>query len=722
MSGEVAMGTGEPYPSMLVRAVAAAFAEDGVLVSAQPNFRPRHGQTEMAVAVAETIECGGALVVEAGTGVGKTFSYLVPALLSGERVLISTATKALQDQLFSRDLPRLAQVLALPLRMALLKGRASYLCLHRLALARQHPLAQELAVARLIARVETWSHCTASGDLSELPGLDERSAAVQLFTSTLENCLGSSCPRFRSCHVHIARKEALSADIVVINHHLFFADQAIRGSGMAELLPSVRVVVFDEAHQLNETGVQFLGVQISSAQWLDLARDVLAAGLQSARGLEDWPAIAAALDQAARDWRLAAGMWPAGTRLRWVGEVPERVDPQAWQAGLQRLSSACRQALAALDGVGEVSPDFTRLHERCVRLLERIAMFSDAMEPDAVRWVDIGAHQVRMVQSPLDIAKPMHALWYPGTEGDDLAGEKPPCTESTDDRDLPWQDDEAGGVSCTPPLSARPRGWIFTSATLGDDASLHWFTASCGLEDARVLRVESPFDYAEQAALYVPRHLPSPSDASHGEAVARWAGQAARVLGGRTLVLTTTLKALRAIGETLHACFPEGSGIEVLVQGQWPKRRLMERFREGCDGGGGRGCVLVASASFWEGFDVPGDALQLVVIDKLPFPPPGDPVVEARSRRLEGRGKSAFRHFALPEAAIALKQGAGRLIRSESDRGLLAIADSRLVTMGYGKRLLAALPPMRRIQTEVEWESALQVLVTTSSTRALPWP
>ncbi|MDA8520611.1 ATP-dependent DNA helicase [Acidovorax sp. NCPPB 4044] len=720
------MGTGAEHPSTLMQAVAAAFSEDGPLALAQPGFQPRPGQTEMATAVAETIEHGGALVVEAGTGVGKTFAYLVPALLSGERVLISTATKALQDQLFSRDLPRLVDALALPVRMALLKGRASYLCLHRMDIARQHPLAADTSVARMLARVEEWSQATATGDLAELPGWDERSAATPLFTSTRDNCLGSSCPRFRACHVHLARRDALAADVVVINHHLFFADHAIRDSGMAELLPSVRVVVFDEAHQLNDVGVQFMGIQLSSSQWMDLARDVLAAGQMLAPGLADWPGIADGLDQAAKNWRLAVGSWAPNTRLRWVGAAPEGVNAVAWTGAMLQLSTACRRTLAAVDMVSEIAPDFLRLHERCIRLMERIDVFSDPFGPDAVRWVEVGPHPLRAVQAPLDIAAPMRALWSPDAVGSRADGGS--LNDAHDaDPGLPWADEDsssaAAALAAGPGTAAgRPRSWVFTSATLGDDASMGWFTASCGLEGARVMQVESPFDYAIQAALYVPRQLPAPSDPAHGTAVAHWVGDAIRVLGGRTLVLTTTLKALRTIGDALLARFPEGAGIEVLVQGDWPKRRLMERFREG-DGEGSRaGCVLVASATFWEGFDVPGEALQLVVIDKLPFPPPGDPVVEARSQRLEHLGKSAFRHFALPEAAIALKQGAGRLIRSEHDRGLLTITDSRLVTMGYGKRLLAALPRMRRIESEEEWIESLGSLVTTPSTRAHPSP
>ncbi|WCM90191.1 ATP-dependent DNA helicase [Acidovorax sp. NCPPB 3576] len=698
-----------PRIESLVHAVQAAFEEGGVLSLAQAHFSPRAGQTEMALAVAETIEQGGALVVEAGTGVGKTFSYLVPALLSGERVLVSTATKALQDQLFARDLPRLVDALALPVRTALLKGRASYLCLHRMELARQDGAAHDAAVARVLARVETWSQGTVSGDLAELPGLDERSPVIALVTSTRENCLGSPCPRFRACHVHRARREALAADVVVINHHLFFADQAVRDSGMAELLPSVRVVVFDEAHQLNETGVQFMGRQASTAQLLDFSRDVMAAGLQFARGLADWLAVAAALDRAARDLRLAAGRAPAGARLRWMGEVPDGVDPGEWHAAMHQVVSACRTALAALDTVSEIAPDFVRLHGRAVQIMERMDGFSQPCGADAVRWVDVAA-ALRLVEAPLDIAGPMRALWHLPS------GETAAAEASAWDEQAHGQEEETGARRS----QGKPRAWIFTSATLGDDATLRWFTEPCGLQDARILRVESPFDYASQAAFHVPLALPKPSDPAHSAALAAWVGDAVLVLGGRTLVLTTTLKALRAIGEALQSRFAGEPGIEVLVQGQWPKRRLMERFREGASEGRA-GCVLVASATFWEGFDVPGEALQLVVIDKLPFPPPGDPLVEARSQRLEQAKRSAFRYFSLPEAAITLKQGAGRLIRSETDRGVLVVADTRLVEMGYGKRLLSALPPMRRLQTAQEFDAALRAL-TTPSTMAPTWP
>ncbi|TFZ08478.1 ATP-dependent DNA helicase [Ramlibacter humi] len=665
----------------LTEAVRGAFAADGALPRAAEAFRPRDGQTEMALAVADAIETGGALVVEAGTGVGKTFSYLVPALLSGERVLVSTATKTLQDQLFGRDLPRLVEALGVPVRTALLKGRASYLCLHRMEQARRDPGVDRAATVTL-ARIEQWSQATRTGDLAEMPGLDERSPVLPLVTSTRENCLGSQCPRFRECHVNHARREALAADVVVVNHHLFFADLAVRESGMAELLPTVKVAVFDEAHQLNETGVQFLGRQLGTGQLIDFARDLLAAGLQLARGLADWSGLAGSLDRAGRELRLVVGRSTAGSRLRWTAQAPEGVPPQPWEEALDDLRAACEDAMDALSTVSEIAPDFVRLHERAAGIAERAARFAGPAEPGAVRWVDVGT-QLRLVESPLDIAHAVRTR---------LLGMK-------DDEDDGAQDEQLTGG----------RAWIFTSATLGDDARLSWFTEPCGLSSAQVLRVGSPFDYPSQASLYLPANLPKPADPGHSLAVSRLAGQAAQHLGGRTMVLTTTLRALRAIGEDLQRRFDGSRDIEVLVQGQWPKRRLIERFREG-SAGGAPGCLLVASASFWEGVDVPGDALELVVIDKLPFPPPGDPLVEARSQRLEAQGRSPFNDYFVPEAAVALKQGAGRLIRRESDRGVLVVCDTRLATMGYGRRLLAALPPMRRLRSGEEFEAALDAL------------
>ena len=651
--------------------VQAAFAPDGVLSRAADHFVPRSGQTDMAIAVARAIEGAEVLVVEASTGVGKTFSYLVPALLSGERVLVSTATKALQDQLFGRDLPRLIEALGVPVRTALLKGRASYVCLHRVALARQDASLSDGPSARSLAKIEQWAQVTRAGDLAELPGLDERSPLIPLVTSTRENCLGASCPQFRACHVNLARREALAADVVVINHHLFFADLAVRESGVAELLPSVRIAIFDEAHQLNETGVQFLGKNLTTGQLLDFCRDLLGAGLQLARGLLDWQKIVGSCELAARELRLCAGNAYPGSKLRWTSEAPESLDAAAWTTALIAVQAALSQACEALDTVSEIAPDFVRLRERAGALDERANAFAQPCAPGCVRWVDVGG-QLRLVESPLTIAEAVKTR---------LLG--------------------AAGESA--------KSWIFTSATLGDDDKLSWFTQPCGLADARILRVGSPFDYSRQSAVYVPKDFPKPSEAAHPLKVAASVALWGRRLGGRTMVLTTTLRALRTIGEALQLAFDGSGDIEVLVQGAMPKRVLIERFRQG-NGGGQRGCILVASASFWEGIDVPGEALQMVVIDKLPFPPPNDPMAEARSKALEAEGRSAFSDYFLPEAAVALKQGAGRLIRRETDHGVLVICDTRLGSMGYGKRLLRALPAMERLDSEPDLLDRLDVL------------
>jgi ATP-dependent DNA helicase DinG len=680
--------------------VEQAYLEGGCLAQTLPGFTPRLGQTEMALAVADTVEYGGALVVEAGTGVGKTFAYLVPALLSGERVLLSTATKTLQDQLFGRDLPRLLDALGVPVTTALLKGRASYLCLHRMGLARHDARLTDPKDLHSLAHIEQWAQVTRSGDLAELPDLDERSVLIPLVTSSRDNCLGATCPQFKACHVNLARHDALAADVVVINHHLFFADMAVRDSGVAELLPTVRVVVFDEAHQLNDVGVQFLGVTLSTGQLLDFCRDALAAGLQLARGLVDWHGLVVATESAARALRQVLGAATPSTRLCWDTYAPESVYPADWAAVWLPLRTALGGALEALDTLSEIAPDFVRLHERAGALLRQCERFAEPCPSDAVRWIDVGAtgaSSVRLVESPLDIAEAFKATRMASAAA-----------------------------------SERDRSWIFTSATLGTDAQLSWFTRDCGLTDALVLRVDSPFDFKAQAALYVPHDLPLPADPTHSASVAALAARAVAQLGGRTLVLTTTLKAMRVIAQALTSHFAKlgtnagteveatQGGIEVLLQGQWPKRRLMERFRQG-NTGGQRGCVLVASASFWEGFDVPGEALQLVIIDKLPFPPPNDPLVQARTRRLEAEGLNPFNAYFVPEAAIALKQGGGRLIRQTTDHGVLVVCDVRLAVKGYGRRIVAALPAMRRLNTEGELMLALANLqVTKTSTKPQP--
>ena len=645
-------------------AVDAAFASGGVLARADAHYVEREVQLRMALGVAQAIAGRRALVVEAGTGVGKTFAYLVPTLLSGARALISTATKSLQDQLFLRDLPRLREVLQLPLTVALLKGRASYLCAHRLSLARQETQLPDRWAVRALARIEQWAAVTASGDLAEVDGLDERSSVIPLVTSSRENCLGAECPEYRGCHVMKARREAMAADLVVVNHHLFFADMTLRDTGVAELLPSVEVAVFDEAHQLTEAGVAFLGTTLGSAQGTDFARDLLGAGLQHARGLQPWQELAAGCDRAARELRLAAAgplREVRGTlKLRWE----ERAGHDAFVAALAEIEASCVGAKMALEAVADSAPDFPKLLARAAELGARAGQFTRPAPAGKVRWIDLTPHQARLIESPLDIRDALREQ-----------------------------------------MAQAPKAWVFTSATLGDDERLSWFTESAGLDDAQTLRVGSPFDYAAHARLYIPAGFPKPSETGHAAAVATLAARCARALGGRTFVLTTTLRALQAIGERLREAFDaDGDAIQVLVQGSAPKRQLLQQFLDR------PASVLVGSQSFWEGIDVPGEALQCVLIDKLPFPPPNDPLVEARVKRLEAAGRNAFADYFVAEAAVSLKQGAGRLIRSETDRGLLVVCDPRMAGMSYGRRLREALPPMARVATEAEalaWLAAL---------------
>jgi ATP-dependent DNA helicase DinG len=647
----------------LADAVSHAFGAHGTLARAEPGYVERAVQQEFALAVTAAIEAQGALVAEAGTGVGKTFAYLVPLLLAGKRALVSTATKSLQDQLFLRDLPRLVQALGVPVRVALLKGRSSYLCLHRLEQARsggppgQPVLLPDRFAVRALSRIEAWAPSTRTGDLAEMEGLDDRSPIIPIVTSTRENCLGSDCPHFGACHVVRARREAMAADLVVINHHLFFADLALRDSGVAELLPSVEAAVFDEAHQLVDTGVQFLGLAVGSAQAIDFARDLVGVGLAQARGLADWAALAGAIEQSARELRLAA-VGPlrevrAMVKLRWS----ERAGQPQFTEALSTLAVACDAVTHALDGVIDIGPDVSRLRERAAELAVRTRRFENEAAPGHVRWIDLTAHSARLVESPLDI------------------------------RDM-----------LTEQRQRTPKAWIFTSATLGDDERLTWFTRAAGLDDATALRLGSPFDYAAHARLYVPAHFPKPNEPGHPVAVAELAARCAAVLKGRTFVLTTTLRALPLVAETLRVGLDAaGAGeVEVLVQGSGPKRALLQRFLAA------RAAVLVGSQTFWEGIDVPGDALQCVVIDKLPFPPPNDPLVEARVKRVQADEGNAFNEVFVSDAAVSLKQGAGRLVRSETDRGLLVVCDPRMARMPYGRRLIAALPPMTRVTEESE--------------------
>ena len=465
----------------------------------------------------------------------------------------------------------------------------------------------------------------------------------------------------------------MKADVVVVNHHLFFADLNIRESGVAELLPSVRTVIFDEAHHLNDIGVQFLARQFSTGQLKSLGRDVVMVGQSLARGYSDWLGLKAQLERAARCLEETVRPLVTGARLGWNDAAPEGLLSNDWQTGVNECAAALQNAHTILLQMDERGPEFTALAQRAENGSKAILHFAQDTPQGCARWVELSVH-LRLSESPLNIAEAMRSVLRP-------------------DPDLKSQ-----------------KSWVFTSATLGVDDQLSWFVNSCGLDDAQVLQVESPFDYMKQASVYVPPDFPKPSEAGHTQAVAQLIFEGASRLNGRTLVLTTTTKAMHSLGSLLRALFAaSGIAMDILVQGEAAKRALIDRFckdpkQEEC------GCILVATASFWEGIDIAGDALQLLVIDKLPFAPPDDPLMQSRAHAMEALGKNAFKDLHLPTASIALKQGAGRLIRSEIDRGILVVCDVRLLKMGYGRKLMSALPPMQRLPDQDAWHHALNAL------------
>ena len=624
--------------------LAAVFATGGPLERAVPGYRERHQQVEMAAAVASAIRDRAVLVAEAGTGTGKTFAYLVPALLSGGKVIVSTGTKTLQDQLFRRDLPLVRDALKLPVSVALLKGRANYLCPYHLERNLEEARLPSREDARHLARIAEFARATSTGDRSDLPDVPEDATAWSAATSTRENCLGQQCPKLRDCFVMKARRDALAADVVVVNHHLFFADVVLRDEGMAELLPACNTVILDEAHQLPDTASAFFGETVSTGQVLDLCRDTLAEAHVAARDVREADAIVRGAEIAARDLRLAV----PGRDARFAAAALDR-EPRFVHA-VEALDLAIAALSAVLGKLAERSEGLENCARRASDLALRLARWRAAEESGLVRWVETYTQAVALHATPLSIAEIFRRE-----------------------------------------LEASPRAWILTSATLAVAGDFGLYTREMGLEDARTGYWESPFDYAANALLCVPEGLPEPSSPAHTEAVVEVALDAIRASGGRAFVLFTTLRAMRRAHELLAQRFAaEGLDFPLLVQGQGSRSELLERFRRLGN------AVLVASASFWEGVDVRGEALSLVVIDKLPFAPPDDPVLAARLEALAKQGVNPFMAYQLPQAAIALKQGAGRLIRDETDRGALVICDPRLASRPYGRRIVASLPPMRR--------------------------
>ncbi|MFN3618370.1 MAG: ATP-dependent DNA helicase [Aquabacterium sp.] len=704
------------------------FSASGPLARAFDGYCVRHEQIEMSQAVQAAIRDGRTVVLEAGTGVGKTAAYLVPALLEGGKVVVSTGTKALQDQLFHRDLPALRDALAVPVKVALLKGRSNYLCWHHLERTNQDAtLLGSRQEVRDLSEINRFAPLSATGDKAECPTVPEHAPIWARVTSTRENCLGSDCPRYADCFVVRARREAQDADVVVVNHHLFFADLMLREEGVPELLPQAQTIIFDEAHQLPDTATLFFGETVSTAQLLDLLRDTLAIGQAQARDAANWNDVLAPLDRAARDLRLCFGQ--AQQRL----SIDQLGADHPLLPALGTLREALGQVRDALDQQAERSVDLQQLHRRSQELLQRLIAWGAperAHEPELC-WVDVGSHGVQLHRTPISVADVFRRQRLgedAGDDAEDRAGDESDDTlndavdgliddEAAQDladlqalfADAPT--DKAGGsrandlAGSPQPAHRRHQAWIFTSATLAVKNDFRHFTDALGLEDAECQSWSSPYNYPEQAMLYVPSGLPLPSHAGHTAAVVDAALPLIRANRGRAFVLCTSLRAVEAAAARLKSLLEAaGDPFPVLRQGDAPRPTLLDDFRRAGN------AVLVGSHSFWEGIDVKGDALTLVVIDKLPFAPPDDPVLAKRLELLSQAGGNPFMSHQVPQAIIALKQGAGRLIRSETDRGVLMICDTRLVDKPYGRRIWQSLPPMKRTRVEAEVTAFLSSL------------
>ncbi len=620
------------------------FEKGGILAEQIEGYSARTQQLEMALAIADAIENNTQLVAEAGTGTGKTFAYLVPALLTGGKVIISTGTKNLQDQLYSRDLPNVRDALKVPVTVAMLKGRANYVCHYHLNRAEQEGRFASREDAKYVHLIKTFAENSKTGDKSELNSVPENAMVWASVTSTRDNCLGSDCSFYKECFVMEARKKALAADVVVVNHHLFFADVMLRDEGIAELLPTANTVIFDEAHQLPEVAGLFFGEDVSTSQLHELAQDCTAAYLTLAKDCVALSKAIPTLEKAAKDFRLIFAY--EGSRL----PVQKALALKGFDEAYQHMQSELKALAKVLETQAARDPLLEKCWQRSEALYDLFSRWQTAENNNLVRWVEVFTHSVQLHATPLSVA-------------------------------------EGFGKQ----LNAQPRAWIFTSATLAVKSDFSHYIQQMGLQDAKTGFWESPFNYQEQALLYVPPDMPDPNSQSYTACVVAAALPVLQASGGRAFMLSTSLRAMREIHSLLKEAFSE-NGIEspLLLQGECSRTELLDRFRQLGN------AVLVGSQSFWEGVDVRGEALSVVIIDKLPFAPPDDPVLSARVDKLNEEGKNAFMEYQLPYSVITLKQGAGRLIRDENDRGVLMICDPRLITKSYGKRIWQSLPPFKR--------------------------
>ncbi len=648
---------------LVMQDIEAIFSDGGALAQTVQGFRVREGQIEMANAVAAAIRENAVLVAEAGTGTGKTFAYLIPALLSGGKVIISTGTKNLQDQLFDRDIQVVRQALKVPVTVALLKGRANYICHYHLERARYEGRFPSADDARYLPIIVNFARNSSSGDKSDVPDVPEGATIWPHVTSTRENCLGSDCEHYAKCFVMEARKQALAADVVVVNHHLFFADVVLRDEGVSELLPASNTIIFDEAHQLPETAGLFFGHTVSTAQMVELARDTRVEAAVSARDMPSLPAAAHALEKAARDLRLVFREDNGRFPFQALGRMRD------FEPALAVADARLLELATVLETQAARSEGLEKCWQRTRVLLDELRDWRDNDDASRVRWAELFHATLHLNATPLSVAEIFQAQ-----------------------------------------ITERARAWIFTSATLSVGGDFGHYARQMGLVEAQTRSWESPFDYAANSLLYVPRDMPEPNTPTYTEAVVTAALPAIEASAGRAFMLFTSLRAMREGYDRLKEAFTQrGLEFPLMMQGEGSRTELLERFRRLGN------AVLVGSQSFWEGVDVRGEALSLVVIDKLPFAAPDDPLLAARIEKINQDGGNAFVEYQLPQAVITLKQGAGRLIRDETDRGVLMICDPRLFSKGYGKRILRSLPSMkgtRKIDDVLEFfERGLPVTV-----------
>ena len=651
-----------PGTSGLIDEVAASFSDTGALARVVDGYEPRDGQRRMAAAVADVIERGGTLLSEAGTGTGKTLAYLIPAILSRQRVLVSTGTKNLQEQIFFKDLPALSRALRIPFTATLMKGRSNYLCLHRWEMYRDGIEGGTSAGGRLIETgdeallpvLKEWAAKTTTGDRAELKDLPEDLPMWKSISAEPESCLGSTCPRFGDCFVTLMRQRAIESDVVIVNHHLLCADAAVRQNSFGEVVPSSPTLVVDEAHQLEDVATQYFGMSVSNYRLEDLARD--GDRLLGRRAIADPDGdLARALARVADHARAFFGAIAMARRLHgrfgeerlritadWFGEIID--DGLALTSALTGLEAA--MALAggpgSTAGSEEAREDATTIARRAAEVRDDLQFLMAAGDASFVYFLEMRGRGVFLRAAPVDVAAIVQEH-----------------------------------------LLGRMRTTVLTSATLAISESFDYVRRRLGIAAADELRVPSEFDFARQSLLYLPRRMPSPKAHDFGDAVAFEVESILRRTQGRAFVLFTSYAMMRAVHECLLGNLP----YPLLLQGTAPRSVLLMQFRATPN------AVLLATSSFWQGVDVVGDQLSCVVIDKLPFASPGDPITAARIEAVTSGGGDAFHDYQVPLAILALLQGLGRLIRHRNDRGVLAVLDPRLRTMGYGRRFLESFPP-----------------------------